>query len=306
MKKQTILKTAALSALTYSAIVTATKVTSKQTARTIKPYFSRRSPYIFAHRGGLKLAPEHTMAAFKQSHKLGIDGFEIDVRLTKDNQIVVLHDALVDRVSNGSGKVYDHTLDELRALDFGYHFKDINGEFPYRNHADAKVVTLSELLDAFPDMLINIDIKDSAASSAGQLAPVLIYRLLHTKNAFDRVCVTSFEDEQTKRFNTYAHDKVAIGAGQKEVARAYYAFNAGLKHTYNPNVDTFQIPVHYKGLSLTNDNFIQFLQSLNIAVGYWVINSIDEMDSLLKKGVHTIVTDRPDIAMHLVNEKYKK
>ncbi|WP_414051240.1 glycerophosphodiester phosphodiesterase [Macrococcus animalis] len=306
LKKYTLLKTAALTGLSYSLAIAATKMTSKQSIRVIKPFFSKRSPYIFAHRGGMKLAPEHTMAAFKNSHKLGIDGFEIDIRLTKDNVIVVLHDALVDRVSNGSGRVSEHTLEELRKLDFGFHFKDINGEFPYRGNADAKIVTLDELLDTFPDMLINIDIKDKAKSTAGQLAPVLLYRLIHAKNAFDRVCVTSFEDEQIKRFNTYAHDRIAIGAGQKEVARAYYAFNAGMKHTYNPKADTFQLPTSYQGFTLNNEKFIHFLQQLNIAVGYWVINSIDEMDALLKKGAHTIVTDRPDIAMHLIHEKYKK
>jgi len=306
LKKNTLLKTITITGLTYSAAVAATKMTSKQSARNIKPFFSKRSPYIFAHRGGLKLAPEHTMAAFNKSHKLGIDGFEIDIRLTKDNEIVVLHDALVDRVSNGSGKVCDHTLEELKQLDFGYRFKDINGEYPYRGHEDAKVVTLNELLDAFPDLLINIDIKDSKQSTPGKLAPVLLYRLIHSKQAFERVCVTSFEDEQTLRFNAFAHDRVAVGAGQNEVARAYYAFNSGMKHMYQPNVDTFQIPTHYRGIPLNNEKFIQFLQSLNIAVGYWVINSIDEMDALLKKGVHTIVTDRPDIAMHLINEKYKK
>lgn len=305
LKKFTLLKTVAITGLTYSLVVAATKMTSKQSARFIKPFFNKRSPYIFAHRGGLKLAPEHTMAAFKQSHQLGITGFEIDVRLTKDNAIVVFHDARVDRVSNGSGKVSDHTLEELRSLDFGYHFKDINGEFPYRGSQDAKIVTLDELLDAFPDMLINIDIKDKSNTTPGNLVPALLYRLIQDKNAFDRVCITSFDDEQITRFNTYAHHRVAVGAGQKEVSLAYYAFNSGMKHTYNPKADTFQIPTHYKGLPLNNEKFIQFLQSLNIAVGYWVINSIEEMDAFLKKGVHTIVTDRPDIAMHLIQEKYK-
>lgn len=306
MKKNLLIKSTVFTAVAYSTLLGITKVTSKQQPRKVQSFFSNRSPYILAHRGGLKLAPEHTMAAFKKAQQLGVDGFEIDVRLTKDNHIVAFHDALIDRVSNGSGKVYDHTLAELLELDFGYHFKDINGEYPFRGSTDAKIITLEELLDAFPDMLINIDIKDTSDSMAGQLAPVLLYRLIHSKNAFDRVCVTSFEDTQIARFNAYAQDRIALGAGEKEVTRAYLALNTGLKHSYQPQADTFQMPVHYKGIPLDNEKFIQFLQSLNIAVGYWLINSIDEMDALLKKGVHTIVTDRPDLAMHLINEKYKK
>ncbi|MCE4956885.1 glycerophosphodiester phosphodiesterase [Macrococcus caseolyticus] len=280
-------------------------MTSKQSIRTIKPFFSQRSPYIFAHRGGLGLAPEHTMAAFKQSKELGVDGFEIDIRISKDNEIIVFHDALVDRVSNGSGLISAHTLKELKQLDLGFHYKDINGTYPYRGHQDAKVVTLQELLEKFPDMRINIDIKDAPHSKEGRIAPSLLYQMIISNNAQDRVCVTSFYDEQTARFNTLAHDKIAIGAGQKEVTRAYSAYQLGLKHTYVPTVDTFQIPTQAKGINLTRESFITFLQSLNIAVGYWVINSIDEMDTLIQRGAHTIVTDRPDLAMHLVNARYK-
>ncbi|MCU7558056.1 glycerophosphodiester phosphodiesterase [Macrococcus capreoli] len=303
MKKYTLLKSAAVAGLTYSISVAATKMFSHQAPRKIKPFFSQRAPYIFAHRGGLGLAPEHTMAAFQQAAELQVDGFEIDIRLTKDNAIVVFHDALVDRVSNGSGLVSEHTLEELRALDFGYHFKDLNGNYPFRGRQDAKIVTLSELFEAFPDMLINIDIKDLSNTVKGKLAPALLYQLIVEKNSCDRVCVTSFDDEQIMRFNQFAHDKITIGAGQKEVARAFAAFHSGFKHTYQPQADTFQIPVQFNGIPLNSESFIAYLQKLNIAVGYWVVNSIDEMDDLLKRGAHTIVTDRPDIAMRLVHER---
>ena len=65
------------------------------------------------------------------------------------------------------------------------------------------------------------------------------------------------------------------------------------------HADTFQIPAHFYGISLAQPRFIQFLQSQNVVPGYWVINSIDQMKQLLDAGAHTIVTDRPDIAMRL-------
>ncbi|RXK18875.1 glycerophosphodiester phosphodiesterase [Macrococcus sp. DPC7161] len=299
-------KTALIASGLYVGSVFGSKLLVSQTPKAIKPFFRNRSPYVFAHRGGLILAPEHTMAAFNIASQYDIDGFEIDIRLTKDEQIVVLHDANVDRVSNGSGLVSDHTLAELETLDFGYYFKDINGEYTYRGHNDAKIVTLESLLKAFPNLKINIDIKDHPSTKAGQLVPSLLYRLIQDLNAFDQVLVTSFHDEQIVRFNQYANGRVAIGSGEQEVRNAFLLFNSGFGHLFQPKGDTFQIPTNVKGIRLDSEKFIHFMQSLNLAVGYWVVNQIDEMDQLLQKGAHTIVTDRPDIAHHLIQEKYKK
>lgn len=294
-----------VAATTYAAGIAASK-SIKTKRRTIRPYFNGRSPYIFAHRGGMKLAPENTLAAFNEAARYDVDGFEIDVRLTKDDEIVVLHDKYVDRVSNGSGQVRNHTLEELRTLDFGYHFKDINGEYSFRGSNETKVVTLKELIQTFPQMRINIDMKDAPETTAGQLIPSLLYRLIDDLNAFDQVLVTSFYDENIQRFKMYAGDKTAIGASQKEVTKAFSLLKSGYGSLYQPAVDTFQIPVQYKGIRLDGQSFINFLQDRNIAVGYWVINSVDQMDDLIQKGAHTIVTDRPDLAYHLVKEKYKK
>lgn len=300
------IKTALIASGLYAGSVFGSKLLVSQSPKAIKPFFRNRSPYIFAHRGGLLLAPEHTMAAFSIANQYDIDGFEIDIRLTKDEQIVVLHDATVDRVSNGSGLVSDHTLAELEALDFGYHFKDINGDYTYRGHKDAKIVTLEKLIKSFPNLKINIDIKDDPSTKSGQLVPSLLYRLIQDLNAFDQVLVTSFHDEQIVRFNQYANGKVAIGSGEQEVRNAFLLFNSGFGHLFQPKGDTFQIPTNVKGIRLESEKFIHFMQSLNLAVGYWVVNQIDEMDQLLQKGAHTIVTDRPDIAHHLIQEKFKK
>ena len=78
---------------------------SPQQLKSIPPFFSGQAPYIFAHRGGMAMRPEQTQLAFDNAVEYGLDGFETDVRLTKDEQLIVFHDALVDRTTNGSGKV---------------------------------------------------------------------------------------------------------------------------------------------------------------------------------------------------------
>lgn len=268
-------------------------------AKSVKPYFKGRAPYIFAHRGGLALRPEHTMLAFKHAQTLDVDGFEIDIRLTRDNEIVVLHDAMIDRVSNGSGFVYDHTLAELQSLDFGYRFTDINGNHPFRAHPDAKIVTLSELIRAFPGIRINIDIKDAPNTAAGARVINALYAVIDDTQAFDQVLITSFHDEQIRRFRNRSDKEIAYGAGEKEVARTFLFYRTNYKNMAHIEADTFQIPKQFYGISLAHPQFIQFLQSQNVVPGYWVINSIDQMKQLLNAGAHTIVTDRPDIAMRL-------
>ena len=82
----------------------------------------------------MAVRPEQTQLAFDNAVANNLDGFETDVRLTKDEKLIVFHDATVDRTTNGSGKVSDRRVSELKRLDAGYHFKDINGQFPYRGH----------------------------------------------------------------------------------------------------------------------------------------------------------------------------
>lgn len=239
------------------------------------------------------------MAAFKNGYEAGVDGFEIDVRLTADEEIVVMHDLYVDRTSDGAGKVSALRLDELRALDFGYHFKGADGEFSYRGDADARVVTLRELLEAYPSMLINIDIKDEPNSYVGLLVPRILSELIEEFEAEDRVLVTSFYDDQIERFKLHSGGHVATGAGVDEVKRGYFMFTAGFGHLYSPNADSFQIPTHYNLLRLDGPNFIQYLKRLNVVPGYWTINNLDEITGLIERGAHTIVTDFPGLTEHI-------
>lgn len=281
-----------------------TKLMSETKIRDIKPYFRHRSPYIFAHRGGMGIAPEHTIAAFDKSSEFNVDGFEVDVRMTKDEEIVIFHDAYVDRTSNGAGRISNMTLDELQTLDFGYHFRDVEGNHPFRNADNVKIVTLKELIQKYPDKLINIDIKDAPESYEGSLMPSLLYRLITELGVEERVLVTSFHDEQVERFRLYSGEDIALGAGEDQVRNAYLAYSTCFKHLYTPKADTLQIPPRYNNIPLDCEGFIDYLQSLNVAVGYWVINEMDEMDALIQKGAHSIVTDYPDISHHLLNERY--
>ncbi|MCJ1656605.1 glycerophosphodiester phosphodiesterase [Staphylococcus sp. NRL 16/872] len=265
------------------------------TTKHIPKFFDGQAPYIFAHRGGMAVRPEQTQLAFDNAVNHGLDGFETDVRLTKDEELIVFHDASVDRTTNGSGKVSEHTLTELKRLDAGYHFTDINGTHPYRGHEHAKILTFDELLTMYPEMYINVDLKDTPESYEGSVAPNKMYEIIVKNNAQHRVLVTSFHKAQNERFRLISNNDVAIGASQQEVAEGFVKFNTGFGHTYQPVADTFQMPTKFKGIPLTSQRFIQWLHLLNIVPGYYGVNSIDLMTDLYSKGAHTLVTDRPDL-----------
>ena len=256
-------------------------------------------PRIFAHRGGADLAPESSMAAFKHAAELGVDGFEIDVRLTKDEHLVVFHDRFIDRTTDGAGRISDYTLDELKEFDLGFHFRDLQRKQTYRG-AGEKIITLKELFEAFPDHLINLDMKEDPDSYEGSLMPSKVWRSIEKLGVEDRVLVTSFYDEQIDRFSLYAQDRVAIGGGYNEARKAFSLFKSGFGHLYHPRTDAMQIPVKYAVIPLDSQAFIEFLTSLNIHVEYWTVNDVETMDRLLRYGAHGIITDRPDIALQLI------
>lgn len=147
---------------------------------------------ILAHRGYSAKFPENTLIAFQEAAKLDIWGVEFDVHLTKDNQLVVIHDEKINRTSNGKGFVKDMTLKELRAFDFGAWFAP---EF-----AGQKIPTLAEVLSVFKftNHQINIEIKSDIFEYPGIEA--LIANEIHAFGLDERVIISSFNHESIARF----------------------------------------------------------------------------------------------------------
>lgn len=279
------------------------KAISKPLQREGKQALQFDRPIVLAHRGGAQLAPEHTMPAFEKAAQLGVDGFEVDIRLTKDEEIIVFHDATVERTTDGYGLVAEMTLEEINAFNHGYQFEDLDGISTYRDKK-IDVVTLRQLLEAYPNMLVNIEIKDAPDTYEGSLMPSKLWRLIEELGVEDRVVVASFYSEQVDRFNLYAQNRVALGAGESDVRKAFTSFSSQFGHLYHPKVDVFQLPTKSGVVALDSPKFIQFLNNLNIPVHYWTINDLVTMNKLIRNGAKGIITDRPDIAMVLL-QKYQ-
>ncbi|MDQ2940635.1 MAG: glycerophosphoryl diester phosphodiesterase, partial [Chloroflexota bacterium] len=148
---------------------------------------------VVAHRGASTTAPENTIEAYRLAIEQGADAIELDVHLTVDGQLAVIHDETLERTTDGSGAVVALTMDQIRAFDAGATFAGSDGSFPYRGH-DLRVPTLSEVIEWLPAKVgLVIEIKARAAVDE-------VVRLLRqADDVRGRASVISFDEQAIQR-----------------------------------------------------------------------------------------------------------
>jgi glycerophosphoryl diester phosphodiesterase len=245
-------------------------------------------PVNLAHRGASDMAPENTIEAFRLAVEAGAGGLELDVHMTRDGHIVVIHDAAVDRTTNGSGAVSQMALDELRRLDAGHNFSPDGGPTrPYRGRG-VRVPTLGEVLREFPGVAVNIEIK---AGTPGIEETVL--GVLREANALGRVLVVSTPHDIVKRFRKVSGGHVSTGASRWEIGVFYISSRFRLERLVRPAYDALQVPLRHRGIPVVTPRFVRAAHARGVRVDAWTINQADEMRRLLDLGVDVIMTDRP-------------
>ena len=261
-----------------------------------KPFAIQGGPVVLAHRGWRGLYPENTMLSFRKAAELPIDGLEIDIHQTKDGVIVVCHDDTVDRTTDGNGRIQDHTLAELQQLDAGYRFTPDGGKtFPYRGQGIV-IPTLAEVFETFPNLWINIDIKQETPSMVQPFAD-----LIRKHNVAHRLCVGSFSNKTVAAFRR-ACPEVARTASHAETVRWYALSKLRLDHFYWGDGQVLQIPEvdEDSGLRLVTRRTVQAAHRKNIAVHVWTVNELADMQRLLDMGVDGLISDYPDRALKAV------
>jgi glycerophosphoryl diester phosphodiesterase len=251
-------------------------------------------PLVFAHRGGGGLYPENTLEAFKYSAAMGVDVLELDVHSTADGTLVVMHDAAVDRTTNGRGLVNQMTLAELKRLDAGYHFTPDDGKtFPFRGRG-ITIPTLQEIFDALPDKNFNVEPKQAAPSVTTPLCEIL-----RARKMTDKVIVGSFRQTAIDEFRA-ACTEVATAATPAEVRDFLAMYKVGLGKSYSPPMQVLQIPQRLGSLEIVSKDFIETARRLNLKVHVWTINDADDMQRLIEMRVDGIMTDYPDRLLEIL------
>jgi glycerophosphoryl diester phosphodiesterase len=245
-------------------------------------------PVNLAHRGASESAPENTLEAFRLAVEAGAGGLELDVHLTRDGHVVVIHDPTLDRTTDLTGAVAEMTLDELREADAGHNFSPDGNTLPYRG-LGLRIPTLSEVLRAFPGAAVNIDMK---ADHPGIEAAVL--QVLREAGAEDRALVVSSRRSAVRRFRRISGSRVSTGASRWETGVFYALCRLHLERLLVPAFDALQVPLRYRGIPLVTRRFVEAAHARGVRVDAWTINSADEMRRLLDLGVDVIMTDRPE------------
>jgi len=243
----------------------------------VTSYGDHTGPLAIAHRGGMALAPENTLAAFGRATSLGLSYLETDVRTTRDGQVVCFHDATLRRVTGHPGRVGDLDLAEIRRL---------------RVDGTDQVPTLAEALAAFPRARFAIDLKDEA--SIGAMA-----RLLRANPRWaERICVAGAWSRWLRRLQDEAPG-VTTALGWRSLTTLVACSRGGVRPVgmrATPASGAFaHVPLRLGRLPIHSERVIGRAHDLGIRVVVWTVDDPVTMRSLLDAGVDGIITDRPDV-----------
>lgn len=251
-------------------------------------FFAGSLPRRFGHRGAAGTHPENTLPSFEAALDLGAEGFELDVHRTSDGEIVVFHDDTLERTTDGRGAIRDKTLEDLRRLDAGYRFSPDGGRtFPFRG-AGITIPTLREILAAFPDVPVIVEVKQVAPPVEMDLA-----RLLQCMQAGPRVLVFSLHQEALDRYRALCA-KQATGFGPDDVADFLRRTGSNDWRGYRPPGLAFAVPVQWRGTQIVSLPFLEAAHRVGCEVFVWTVNEPRQMRDLLDLGVDGLITDYPE------------
>ena len=228
-----------------------------------------------AHRGFSGKYPENTMLAFRKALEAGAEGIEFDVHMTKDDQLVIIHDELLDRTTDGTGLVRDYTLEELRRLDASAGFRGVFGKNP--------IPTLEEYYELIKDweILTNIELKTGVIWYPGIEEKVL--KVIDHYGRRKDTIISSFNHFSILRMKELAPD---IVCGFLEESRIIAPAEYCKKH----KVQCWH-PLCY---DMTED-VVGELKAERIMINAWTVNRREDMEDMLKKGIDGVITNFPDL-----------
>jgi glycerophosphoryl diester phosphodiesterase len=238
-------------------------------------FFAASRPLAFAHRGGSALAPENTIEAFDNGLRLGADGLELDVHLSRDGRVVVHHDRLLDRTTTLRGPIAGRTAAEL---------------------ARASVPALADVLARYRDARIIIELKvnhpELAAAAVGEV---------RRAGAIDRVCFGSF-GRRVLREVRLLEPAVATSAAREEVRWALY--RSWVRWPVSRVAYSgYQIPEWSGRTHVVSPWFVECAHRAGLGVQVWTVDSEADARRLLEWGVDALITDRPDIIVPICNRQ---
>jgi len=226
---------------------------------------------VLGHRGAAGTSPENTLISFARGLELGVDGFEFDVQLSRDGEIVICHDERVDRTSDGTGWVKDFTIMELKKLNFGVEFR-----------MTASIPTLEELLEMLKgrSLILNVEIKTGLIEYPGIVEQVA--DLLEKYQVTSQSIISSFEHKTiVEVIEKYPHIQTGLLYDCGLISPWLYAQNLGISHLHP----------HY---AFVTPDLVRESHSRGMGVHAWTVNEIWEIERVALSGVDMVITNYPE------------
>lgn len=234
-------------------------------------------PFVFAHRGASGYRPENTLESFALAIEMNADGIELDVQLTKDGQVVVIHDETINRTSDHQGRVMDYTLEELKTFDFNNHMEGV-----------FRIPTLAEVLDLMKNtgMIINIELKNSVFFYPGMEQKVI--DLVAERNMKDQIIYSSFNHVSLMKLREIDPDAyVGLLHSDNYIDMGKY----GAAHKANALHPAFYL--------LQDPQYIKQCHENGLECNSYTINEVQYMKIARQMKVDGIFTNYPDVAISL-------
>ena len=255
----------------------------------ISDFISNRKLSIrIAHRGGMALYPENTLEAFHFSvDKHNVEMLELDLQITKDSKVIVLHDDSIDRTTNGKGNVIDLSYEEISEFDAGYNFKDEEGECSFRDQG-VIIPLFEEVLKQLPNTYLNIELKGNNPQLVEK-----VQLLITNYNAESKIIIGSANYFQNKRVHKHLPN-----CGHYLSRLDLYVFLLvgcfGLLKKYWDKFLTVEAPIEYHGIPVYQI-YLKAAEKLGKPLFIWGADDRDSIQKLSKDDVAGIMTDRPDL-----------
>lgn len=257
-----------------------------------------RKPLIIAHRGASELAPENTLAAFQKAIADGADGIEFDVRFAKGGEVVVFHDAILNRVSSLRGRVADLTAAELAQIDVGSWF---NARFPRKSDAafaNERIVTLIQTLEFLKDFrgLIYVEIK-CKESEVAQIAAA-VYEIIKDSPLLPQIIVKSFQLEVIPNFRRYSKEIKTAALFAPKILTILRKEKRMVNIAADLGAD--MLSVHF---SLATRQLMKKAAKKNLPVTIWTANHTRWIKRAVNLNIYAVITNNPARLLTKLNEQ---
>ncbi len=245
---------------------------------------------VISHRGANIYAPQNTLPAFKKSLEIGVDGFETDIHITKDDKLVLCHNYTIDSTSDGKGSISQMTLDQLKNYDFGSYFSP--------KFAGTRIPTMEEFLALVKPAdisVLNIELKSPKKNETAIVSETI--RLVKEYGLFEKLIISSFDPKllvEAKQIDQNCKTGFLYSLNRKTAWSM-------IRH-YVEVAKRLQVDALHPQNIFVNEKYVYEAHEAGLLVNTWTVNLVSDIEKMIRCGVDGIITNYPDVTKGILEK----